>query len=62
MHFSATDLPVPEPPMITIEVPEVMVRFTMPAQNVVPRIAEGLVNVRKLDHVDVREEDASVSR
>jgi hypothetical protein len=28
MHFNSTDLPVPDPPMMTIEVPEAISRFT----------------------------------
>ena len=40
MHFSSTDLPVPEPPMITMTVPEAM-RQVHPAQHLVG--AESLV-------------------
>ena len=44
MHFSSTDLPVPDPPMITMLCPDGMVRFT-PLQHAVR--AEGLVDVRE---------------
>ncbi len=47
MHFSSTDLPVPEPPMITMLCPDGIVRFTPRSTALRPK---ALVTPREFDH------------
>ena len=47
MHFSSTDLPVPDPPMITMLCPRRCVRSTPRSTRLAPK---ALVDVAQLDH------------